>query len=97
MGELRIPGDPHGINEPHDVLAADEFAMPARGDYGLHLPRDPYGIEEPHDVLAAEEFAMPSGPDRVARALKSGGARGSLKVVGAAALLVLLYAAIRRR
>jgi hypothetical protein len=54
----RPPDDPTGIEEPHDVLAAEEFAMPARsaGD----LPPDPTGIREPHDVLAAEEFAMPA-------------------------------------
>jgi hypothetical protein len=97
MDELHIPDDPHGIQEAHDVLAADEFAMPARGDYGLHLPRDPHGIEEPHDVLAADEFAMPSGPDRVVQTLKSGGASSSLKLLGAAALAALLYAALRRR
>lgn len=97
MDQLRLPGDPHGIDEAHDVLAADEFAMPAHGDYGLHLPRDPHGIEEPHDVLAADEFAMPSGPDRVADVLKSDGARNPLMVLGAAALAVLLYAAIKRR
>ena len=27
--ENRFPGDPTGIREPHDVLAAEEFAMPA--------------------------------------------------------------------
>jgi hypothetical protein len=98
MDQLRIPDDPEGIEEAHDVLAAEEFAMPARGDYGLHLPRDPHGIEEPHDVLAADEFAMPSGPDRVVQTLKSGGASSSLKLLGAAALAAaLLYAAIKRR
>jgi hypothetical protein len=97
MDELRIPGDPHGIDEAHDVLAADEFAMPARGDYGLHLPRDPHGIEEPHDVLAADEFAMPSGPDRIAHTLKSGGSSSPLKLLGTAALAVLLYRAVKRR
>ena len=97
MDDLRIPGDPHGIQEAHDVLAADEFAMPAHGDYGLHLPRDPHGIEEPHDVLAADEFAMPSGPDRVVQTLKSGGSASPLKLIGAAALAALLYAVIRRR
>jgi hypothetical protein len=53
----RLPGDPTGIDQPHDVLAAEEFAMPTRsaGD----IPSDP--IHEPHDVLAAEEFAMPAG------------------------------------
>jgi hypothetical protein len=96
MDEFRIPDDPHGIQEAHDVLAADEFAMPARGDYGLHLPKDWHG-EKPHDVLAADEFAMPSGPDRVVQTLKSGGASSSLKLLGAAALAALLYAALRRR
>ena len=27
----RFPTDPSGIQEPHDVLAAEEFAMPAPG------------------------------------------------------------------
>lgn len=55
--QTRLPGDPSGIEQPHDVLAAEEFAMPvrSRGD----IPSDP--IHEPHDVLAAEEFAMPTG------------------------------------
>src|SRR3954469_22933691 len=97
MDELRIPGDPNAIDEPHDVLAADEFAIPARGDYGLHLPRDPHGIEEPHDVLAADEFGFPSGPDWAAGTLQSGGAPNPLIVLGAAALAVLLYRAVKRR
>ena len=67
--EAHPPEDPTGIAEPHDVLAAEEFAMPARsaGD----IPPDPTGIHEPHDVLAAEEFAMPTagageaGPGRL--------------------------------
>jgi hypothetical protein len=96
MDELRIPRNPEGIEEPHDVLAAEEFAMPARGDYGLHLPPDWHG-DKPHDVLAADEFAMPSGPDRALQTLKSGGASTSVKLLGAAALAVLLYAALRRR
>ena len=47
-------------DKPHDVLAADEFAIGGRDD---RYPDDPSGIEEPHDVLAAEEFAMPTGGD----------------------------------
>ena len=49
----------------HDVLAAEEFALPAP-DPDLHhqdpveLPDDPTGIVEPHDVLAAEEFPIPA-------------------------------------
>jgi hypothetical protein len=54
--EQRFPVDPSGIEEPHDVLAAEEFAMPTRDE---RYPIDPSGIQEPHDVLAAEEFAMP--------------------------------------
>ena len=59
--EAQLPDDPAGIEEPHDVLAAEEFAMPARsaGD----IPPDPHDIREPHDVLAAEEFAMPADED----------------------------------
>ena len=53
----RLPEDKSGIDQPHDVLAADEFAVPGRavGD----VPADP--IHTPHDVLAAEEFAIPGG------------------------------------
>jgi hypothetical protein len=53
----RLPEDPSGIEGPHDVLAAEEFAMPTRS--ARDIPPDP--IHEPHDVLAAEEFAMPVG------------------------------------
>jgi MYXO-CTERM domain-containing protein len=53
-----MPTDPSGIEEPHDVLAADEFGIGTRDE---RLPPDPTGINEPHDVLAAEEFAMPAG------------------------------------
>jgi hypothetical protein len=42
------------VNRPHDVLAAEEFVVPAP-DPGLHG-------DEPHDVLAAEEFVVPA-PD----------------------------------
>ena len=28
-GPVVLPADPTGIEEPHDVLAAEEFAMPA--------------------------------------------------------------------
>jgi MYXO-CTERM domain-containing protein len=55
-----VPTDPSGIEEPHDVLAADEFGIGTRDS---RLPPDPTGINEPHDVLAAEEFAMPAGTE----------------------------------
>ena len=63
-----VPLGPDDDDEPHDVLAAEEFAMPApeaarRDDAPLVLPGDPAGDDdEPHDVLAAEEFAMPAPP-----------------------------------
>jgi len=37
---------------PHDVLAAEEFGVPAP-DPALH-------VDKPHDVLAAEEYGMPA-------------------------------------
>jgi hypothetical protein len=43
---------PQAKDRAHDVLAAEEFGMPAP-DPALH--RDPA-----HDVLAAEEFGMPA-------------------------------------
>ncbi len=61
-----IPPEPTGRDaEAHDVLAAEEFAMPGpeegRAGAPVALPADPSGQAAPHDVLAAEEFAMP-GP-----------------------------------
>jgi hypothetical protein len=60
------PEEPSSAGESaHDVLAAEEFAMPA-ADPDLHhrepvvLPDDPTGIAEPHDILAAEEFPIPA-------------------------------------
>jgi hypothetical protein len=48
-----MPTPRRPIHDPaHDVLAAEEFGMPAP-DPALH--RDPA-----HDVLAAEEFGMPA-------------------------------------
>jgi hypothetical protein len=55
-----IPPDPSGIEEPHDVLAAEEFGIGTRDE---RYPADPSGIQEPHDVLAAEEFPMPAGAE----------------------------------
>ena len=41
---------PKPAGKPHDVLAAEEFGVPAPAP-GLHA-------NEPHDVLAAEEFGL---------------------------------------
>ena len=46
--------------EPHDILAAEEFGIPSRESA---VPSDPTGLREAHDVLAAEEFAMPAGAE----------------------------------
>jgi hypothetical protein len=86
-----------------DVLAAEEFAMPAP-DPAIHhapvrLPSDLTGDEAPRDVLAAEEFAMPAGPPHpLGRAEDAGSYRGRfvrLAVGGALALFALR--ALRRR
>jgi hypothetical protein len=53
--------DPSGIDEPHDVLAADEFGIGTRDE---RLPPDPNRFDPPHDILAAEEFAIPAGGER---------------------------------
>jgi hypothetical protein len=55
--ERRSPLSARGP-EPHDILAAEAFAM-GEGDPGLHR-------EPAHDVLAAEAFAMPAA-DRGSR------------------------------
>ena len=85
----RLPDDPYGITRPHDVLAAEEFAVPMRPSRGV--PHDP--IHEPHDVLAAEEFAMPTGG-------LTGSGSGGLDprtLLPAIALLTLLVLVLRRR
>ena len=55
---------------PHDILAAEEFVVPAADPALKHteLPADPTGIAAPHDVLAAEEFPLPAPPESPAQA-----------------------------
>jgi len=87
----------------HDVLAAEEFAVPAPDPSISHppvvLPEDPSGIAEPHDVLAAEEFALPASPPHpggpiIAPARRRPGAAGAvLGIVG----LVIVRRVLRRR
>lgn len=84
------PGDPTGIEEPHDVLAAEEFAMPARATGAI--PSDP--IHEPHDVLAAEEFAMPTAGGITPGA---GGFEPRSLVPGGLVLAALTLAVLLRR
>jgi hypothetical protein len=91
----------HDEEQAHDVLAAEEFGMPARDPVLRHgpvtLPSDPTGIAEPHDVLAAEEFAMPAprGHAHVSGPLPRSGPPRPLLV--AAALGVLATLLLRRR
>jgi hypothetical protein len=86
----------------HDVLAAEEFPMPAP-DPVLHhgpvvLPDDPTGIEQPHDVLAAEEFPMPAARlDGLAVSRRTGVSRHLAVKAAAGTLLVLLALRMLRR
>ncbi len=98
------PPDPSGIDEPHDVLAAEEFVIGTREN---RFPEDPSGIREPHDVLAAEEFAMPAGAEPHPRSPAAagqgasgdgGGRRPGLRALLPLALAGLaLVVALRRR
>jgi len=93
--------------EPHDVLAAEEFVVPAP-DRLLHHepvdvpedPDDPEGQSPPHDVLAGEEFPIPaapggSGPGEGDGSPGGPGARS--KAAAGVALLAGLVAVLRRR
>jgi hypothetical protein len=76
--------------EPHDILAAEEFSIPAREN---SIPGDPTGLREPHDVLAAEEFAMPAG----AETHDAGGTRPGLRAFLPLALAALILVLVLRR
>ncbi len=90
--QQRRSADPAGIDEPHDVLAAEEFGIPTREN---RIPGDPTGLREPHDVLAAEEFAMPAGAEPHDDSGGGPGLRAFLPL--ALAALVLLIVLRRRR
>src|SRR5215213_3464798 len=99
-----IPPEPNASDEPHDVLAAEQFAIPAP-EAAWHagpvqLPPEPNASDEPHDVLAAEEFAMPAPPPHVAFASASEPSRKpSRRHVGAAiaGVSAALVAIVHRR
>jgi hypothetical protein len=100
MSDAPNPGD---LSDPaaHDVLAAEEFAVPAPDPSIAHshvvLPEDPSGIAEPHDVLAAEEFALPATPPHPGGPVvpqRPGRSRTGVAALGALALVVAL---LRRR
>jgi hypothetical protein len=91
--ESRVPPDPSGIEEPHDVLAAEEFGIGTRDE---RFPADPSGIQEPHDVLAAEEFAMPA-PDQPEGTSGRRRGAGPLALVGLLLVAVIAVVVVRRR
>ena len=85
----------------HDVLAAEEFGVPAPdpaiGHGPVTLPADPTGISEPHDVLAAEEFAMPAGRARGGANAPGSSGRGRAVVGAGVAVAFALLLRKRRR
>jgi len=83
------PLDRSGADEPHDILAAEEFAIP-QPEPGVPHDPDP----RPHDVLAAEEFAFPAPGEPAGPAARG----GSLpRAAVAAAALIALAAGLRGR
>jgi len=93
---------------PRDVLAAEEFGVPAPDPLLQHEPlnvpedpEDPEGQEPPHDVLAGEEFPIPAAPARGGGGEPPDGAgtaarsRATAGAIGA--VLVGIAAALRRR
>jgi hypothetical protein len=98
------PKTPAGAQSAHDVLAAEEFGVPA-SDPVLHhgpvrLPDDPSGIVEAHDVLAAEEFALPAprpGYGGLSSSRAAAASRGPWLGAGALVLLALRRRRHRRR
>jgi len=99
MSPKPIPDSGNGTDAAaHDVLAAEEFALPAAdptiNPHRVVLPEDPTGIPVAHDVLAAEEFAMPAVRPR------SGVPEPRRERLGPpwlVAALLLLFVARRRR
>jgi MYXO-CTERM domain-containing protein len=87
--------DPHGIEEPHDVLAADEFGIGTRDE---RLPPNPSRFDPPHDILAAEEFAMPAVGEPNGHPGDPAKGRSPLALVGLLVLAAIAaFVVIRRR
>lgn len=97
-GPIRRDG---GDLAAHDVLAAEEFALPASDPSisraPVQLPEDPSGIAEPHDVLAAEEFALPASPPHPGGPVVGSRRPGWLPGTAAGVLGLLLVRRARRR
>jgi hypothetical protein len=82
--------DPAGGEPPHDILAAEEFALPTAEQRNGRAAGDP-----PHDVLAAEEFALPAPEADQAPRRGPGGRR--VQLLAAVAVVLAVVAAVRRR
>ena len=82
-------------NEPHDILAAEAFAM-GEGDRDLHH-------EPAHDILAADEFPLPGSahhavpPDYAAGSGSGRASTGRGRRAPAAALMLAALWVLRRR
>ncbi len=95
--------DDRSGDEPTDVLAAEEFGVPAPDPAfqpeDLRLPADLVG-DEPRDVLAAEEFAMPAPEEaRVKRSRLEQARRPKVVAIVAAPVLggLWLWRRVRSR
>ena len=87
--------DPAGIEQPHDVLAADEFGIGTRDE---RLPPNPSRFDPPHDILAAEEFAMPAVGERNGRTGEPAEGRSPLALLPLLVLAAIAaFVVIRRR
>jgi MYXO-CTERM domain-containing protein len=78
-------------DNPHDILAAEEFGIGTRDE---RHPPDPTGIHEAHDILAAEEFAMPSPADH---AEHDSGGSSAARWIPLAAVALVAALLLRRR
>lgn len=82
--------DPAGEEPPHDVLAAEEFALPTAEQRNGQAAGEPA-----HDVLAAEEFALPAPEADDDPRRRAGGRR--VRVLTAIAVVLAVAGALRRR
>ncbi len=93
MAAMADSDTPSAEEPAHDVLAAEEFGMPAP-DPPHPVPDDPSGIPEPHDVLAADEYPLgggePAGAGSLVRHPDGGIRRGVLVAALAFATLLAL-------
>ena len=92
--------DSRNDEEPTDVLAAEEFVVPAPDPAltpeVLELPGDLVG-GEPRDVLAAEEFAMPAPEEARVKRPRLGERARTPKLIALITAPVVIAVWVRRR